>query len=145
MAKKAKKWPKLTLLDPNWPFSGWNHIFWPKNVPKSRFLTQKCPQMTMFYPKIRQFKKTTLQFIFIFFGAETMIPLTHSDNFIVTVNNHILIFRNHLSYCFIVMSCMCPSAAVTPWVSGLISFTRKVSRSLAIYAENIIRCSQSPV
>ena len=35
-------------------------MFWPKNVLKSCFLTQKCPQMTVFYPKIWHFKKTTL-------------------------------------------------------------------------------------
>ena len=35
-------------------------MFRPKNVLKSRFLTQKCPKMTMFYLKTRHFKKTIL-------------------------------------------------------------------------------------
>ena len=35
-------------------------MFWPKNVLKSYFLTQKWPQMTVFYPKLWHFKKTTL-------------------------------------------------------------------------------------
>ena len=35
-------------------------MFGPKNVLKSCFLTQKCPEMTVFYPKIRHFRKNTL-------------------------------------------------------------------------------------
>ena len=35
-------------------------MFWPKNDLKSRFSTQKSPQMTFFSPKIRHFRKTTL-------------------------------------------------------------------------------------
>ena len=34
-----------------------NYIVLPENVLKSRVLTQKRPQMTVFYPKIRHFKK----------------------------------------------------------------------------------------
>ena len=37
-------------------------MFWPKNVLISCFLTQKCPHMTVFYPKLWHLKRTTLYY-----------------------------------------------------------------------------------
>ena len=37
-----------------------SNMFWPKKDLKSRVSTQKWPQMTVIYPKIRHFRKTTL-------------------------------------------------------------------------------------
>ena len=42
--KTDQKWPSLTFIDLKLHFR-------PKNVLKSRFLTQKRPQMTFFTPK----------------------------------------------------------------------------------------------
>ena len=54
-------------------------MFDPKNVIKSRFLPQKWPEMTVFYPKIRHFNKNTLYKVLTCDG-QSKSTITHKSS-----------------------------------------------------------------